>query len=164
MFLTAKGADLNDYCCDSDTDSYTLLLLACLNEHMDAIQRMLTLGGERIDINKGSKLHGWTPLYVMSYPHTLFAPTVRHARTHTFRTHCTSCTHTHVSHPIDLWPMDVSCTHTLTHLHTHTLTNLHTHTRIHSHIHHIHHIHHTHTLTTLRIIGTSPHSRAVYTA
>jgi hypothetical protein len=59
--LTAK-ADLNAFVFETSEDSYTLLLLACLNDHLDAVQRLLTTGS--VGVNVGSKYQGMTPLYV----------------------------------------------------------------------------------------------------
>jgi hypothetical protein len=48
----AGEGNLNSYRVKTATDSYTLLLLACINEHMDAVQRLLILGRGHVDINK----------------------------------------------------------------------------------------------------------------
>jgi hypothetical protein len=50
----AKYDDLNGYVETTKGDSYTLLLLACFNDHLDAVQRLLTYGG--VEINRGSQV------------------------------------------------------------------------------------------------------------
>jgi hypothetical protein len=61
------GADLNSYVEEVGTDDYTRLLLACSSSKLDAVQRLLTYDDQRVDVNKGSKELGWTPLFVAAH-------------------------------------------------------------------------------------------------
>jgi hypothetical protein len=45
-------------------DEWTLLILACHNDHLDAVQRLLTTGS--VDVNAPSKYQGLSPLYIAS--------------------------------------------------------------------------------------------------
>jgi uncharacterized membrane protein YgcG len=61
-----RGANLNDYVVYTNEDAYTLLFLACSNDHLDAVQMLLAAPGG-VEVDKGSELHGWSPLYVSSW-------------------------------------------------------------------------------------------------
>ena len=61
--ISAK-VDLNAYHHTTAEDSYTLLQLACMGDHLDAVQRLLTLGG--VEVNKATEVRGWTPLFLAS--------------------------------------------------------------------------------------------------
>jgi hypothetical protein len=56
------GTDLNAYQGNSGGDDFTLLILACVNGHKDAVD--LLLSQEDLQVNKGSLVQNWTPLYV----------------------------------------------------------------------------------------------------
>jgi hypothetical protein len=56
------GVNLNTYIIRTPNDAYTLLQLACWNDHSDAVARLLEVGG--IDTHLGSELRKWTPLYI----------------------------------------------------------------------------------------------------
>jgi hypothetical protein len=61
------GADLNDYVEHVNDDEYTRLLLACWATKHDAVQRLLTYDGQKVDIDKASKEQGWSPLFVAAH-------------------------------------------------------------------------------------------------
>jgi hypothetical protein len=56
------GTDLNAYRGNGEGDDFTLLILACFNGHKDAMD--LLLSQEEVQVNKGSRVQNWTPLYV----------------------------------------------------------------------------------------------------
>jgi hypothetical protein len=56
------GADLNAYQGNNGGDDFTLLILACFNRHEDAVDVLLSQ--EDVQVNKGSFVQNWTPLYV----------------------------------------------------------------------------------------------------
>jgi hypothetical protein len=56
------GTDLNAYQGNGGGDEFTLLILACFNGHEDAVG--LLLSQEEVQVNKGSRVQNWTPLYV----------------------------------------------------------------------------------------------------
>jgi hypothetical protein len=63
--IATTGADLNEFVwCTSYMDEWTLLILACHNDHLDAVQRLLTTGS--VDVNAPSKYQGLSPLYIAS--------------------------------------------------------------------------------------------------
>jgi hypothetical protein len=64
--ITAK-ADLNSYVEEVNNDEYTRLLLACWSSKLDAVQRLLTYADQRVDVNKGSRERGWSPLFVAAH-------------------------------------------------------------------------------------------------
>ena len=45
-------------------DEYTLVHLAVINTHRDALQRLLTLGRSVCDVNIQTGFRGWTALYI----------------------------------------------------------------------------------------------------
>jgi hypothetical protein len=62
--LIGEMGNLNGYCRRTVTDSYTMLHLACFNSHADAVQRLLKLGQDAVDVGLGSEVRGWTPLFI----------------------------------------------------------------------------------------------------
>jgi hypothetical protein len=58
------GTDLNAHIEHehNSADEFTLLILACFNRHEDAVD--LLLSQDDIQVNKGSLVQNWTPLYV----------------------------------------------------------------------------------------------------
>jgi ankyrin repeat protein len=56
------GVNLNTHIIRTPNDAYTLLQLACWNDHYDAVQRLLGTGG--VDPHLGSETRKWTPLYI----------------------------------------------------------------------------------------------------
>jgi hypothetical protein len=67
----AVRAGLNSYVHTTSRDAYTLLILACMSDSTDAVQRLLLHGS--VDIHLGSKKREWTALFVCArngYLHT----------------------------------------------------------------------------------------------
>jgi hypothetical protein len=62
--LIGEMGNINGYCRRTMTDSYTMLHLACFNSHADAVQRLLKLGQDAVDVGLGSEVRGWTPLFI----------------------------------------------------------------------------------------------------
>jgi hypothetical protein len=56
------GTDLNEYRGNDGGDEFTLLILACFNGHEDAVD--LLLSQKDVQVNKGSLVQNWSPLYV----------------------------------------------------------------------------------------------------
>jgi hypothetical protein len=60
----STGIDLNAHIehAHNAADDFTLLVLACFNCHVDAVD--LLLSHDEVQVNKGSRRQHWTPLYV----------------------------------------------------------------------------------------------------
>jgi hypothetical protein len=61
----STGTDLNAHIAHGQdaADQFTLLILACFNQHEDAVDLLLSQG-DVVQVNKGSLRQHWTPLYV----------------------------------------------------------------------------------------------------
>jgi hypothetical protein len=57
-----NAAGLNAYCYDGECDSYTLLMAAAANGHLDSVRRLLTIGSVQLDM--GSQYQGLTALFL----------------------------------------------------------------------------------------------------
>jgi hypothetical protein len=60
--VIAEGDDLNEFVFQTPSDEFTLLGLAALNGHVQAVKKLLTIGYVEVDLP--SKFRGFSPLFI----------------------------------------------------------------------------------------------------